>query len=279
MVALSYTFLLIGCRERPNPQDGGTVRLATTTSTVNSGLLDYILPVFEQANGIEVQVMAMGTGKALRTGRDGNCDVVLVHSPEAEQQFLDEGWGDHRRGVMYNDFVILGPANDPAAVKGASSCQKAFQRIAQDGTPFISRGDNSGTHRKEVQLWQAAGLAPAGDWYRSIGRPMGETLIAANEMQAYVLADRGTFLAFRRKIELKILYAGDEILHNPYGIIAVNPRRHPHVKHDEAVALIDFLCSSEGQKLIGSYRLDGNILFHPWPKNSHPATKRTTTNP
>ena len=211
----------------------------------------------------------MGTGKALRTARDGNCDVVLVHAPEAERQFVAEGWGVNRRAVMYNDFVILGPSHDPAGVRDAPSASQALGRIAQVQATCVSRGDNSGTHKKEMQLWKAAGTSPTGDWYRSVGRGMGDALVQADEMRAYVLADRATYVAFRNKVELEILLEGDKALHNPYGVIAINPVKHPHVRYNEAVKLIEFLTSSEGQELIGNYRLDGKILFHPMPRKSN----------
>ncbi len=256
---LTCLILLAGCGE----QEPKAIKLATTTSTASSGLLDVLLPAFHQKTGIAVQVMPMGTGKALRTARDGNCDLVLVHAPKAEEQFVNEGWGVKRRQIMYNDFVILGPASDPAEVRGTESAVEAMKRIAAVGSVFVSRGDNSGTHKKELELWEAVGLKPTGPWYRSVGKGMGQTLIMANEMEAYVLADRGSFLMFRKKIDLVVLVAGDKMLYNPYGFIAVNPKRHPQVKYVQAMKFIEFLSSEEGQKLIGDYKLDGEILFHP----------------
>ncbi|NIA06947.1 MAG: solute-binding protein [Actinobacteria bacterium] len=256
--------LLVGCSD----QEPQAIRLATTTSTESSGLLDVLVPAFWAKTGINVQVMPMGTGKALRTARDGNCDLVLVHAPAAEQQFVDEGWGVNRRQVMYNDFVILGPASDPAQVRAIASAAEALKRIAASGSIFVSRGDNSGTHKKEQELWQATGLEPAGQWYRSVGKGMGEALIMANQMNAYVLSDRGTFIKFRKKIDLVVLVAGDKMLYNPYGVIAVNPAKYPQVKYVQALKFIEFLTSEQGQKLIADYRLDGEILFHPWPKSS-----------
>jgi len=259
VIALAGIFLFAGCSK----VRARTVRLATTTSTENSGLLDVLLPAFKELTGIDVQVMPMGTGKALRTARDGNCDVVLVHAPEAEARFVAEGWGVNRRRVMYNDFVILGPPDDPAGLKPTASASSALKKIAAAKATFVSRGDNSGTHRKEMSLWASAGIEPAGEWYRTVGKGMGEALTMADQMMACVLADRGTFIKFRRKIDLVVLVEGDPALHNPYGVIAVNPDKHPHVKHDEAMKFIEFLTSDEGQKLIGGYRLDGQILFHP----------------
>ena len=260
---LICTVLLIGCSD----QEPKAIRLATTTSTESSGLLDVLVPAFRAKTGINVHVMPMGTGKALRTARDGNCDLVLVHAPQAEQQFVDQGWGVHRRQVMYNDFVILGPASDPANVRPLKNPAEAMKRIAASGAIFVSRGDNSGTHKKECQLWQQTGLAPDGQWYRSVGKGMGQTLIMANEMNAYVLADRGSFIKFRKKIDLVVLVAGHEMLYNPYGVIAVNPAKHPHVKYSLAMQFIAFLTSDQGQKLIGDYKLEGETLFHPCSAN------------
>ena len=265
--ALGLVAVLAGCdRQTPRKPPGGTIRLATTTSTESSGLLDVLLPAFRKKTGIQVQVMPMGTGKALRTGRDGNCDVVLVHAPQAEREFVREGSGVDRRPVMYNDFVILGPASDPAGVKGTSSASEALGKIHAAKAPFVSRGDQSGTHRKEAALWRGAGLSPQGRWYRSVGKGMGEALIMASQMRAYTLADRGSFLKLRRKINLAVLVAGGEAMRNPYAVIAVNPGRWTHVRHDLATKLIEFLVSAEGQRLIGDYRIDGEVLFHPWPK-------------
>ncbi|MCK4851268.1 MAG: substrate-binding domain-containing protein, partial [Phycisphaerae bacterium] len=210
-----------------------------------------------------VHVLPMGTGKALQTARDGNCDLVLVHAPKSEEQFVKQGWGINRRQIMYNDFVILGPASDPAKVRDLKSAGQAMKKIAASKSSFVSRGDNSGTHKKELQLWQEAGLQPDGPWYRSVGRGMGQTLVMANEMEAYVLADRGSFLMFRKTIDLVVLVAGDRMLYNPYGLIAVNPKKYPQVKYVQAMKFIEFLSSDEGQKLIGNYKLDGEILFHP----------------
>ncbi|MHC4717318.1 MAG: ABC transporter substrate-binding protein [Planctomycetota bacterium] len=265
VVASAALLCVSGCGREEAARPAVKIRLATTTSTENSGLLEAVLPAFRRRTGIEVLVMPMGTGKALRTARDGNCDAVLVHAPEAEEQFVREGWGVGRRQVMYNDFIVLGPADDPAGVKGAASAAEAMERIAGAAAPFVSRGDRSGTHRKEQSLWRSAGLTPAGAWYRSVGRGMGETLTIADQMNAYVLTDRGTYVRFRGRLRLAIAFEGDGRLGNPYGVIAVNPARHGHVRHGEAMRFIEFLTSDEGRKLIGGYRLDGEVLFHPWP--------------
>jgi tungstate transport system substrate-binding protein len=278
--AILLVALLAGCGPQPASNPPAVLRLATTTSTENSGLLDVLLPEFRRRTGIEVHVMPMGTGKALRTARDGNCDVVMVHAPEAEAQFVRDGWGVDRRQFMYNDFVVLGPAADPAAARGAASVVDALKAIAAAGRPFVSRGDNSGTQKKETSLWRQGSLNPDGDWYRSVGKGMGEALTMANEMQAYVLADRGTYLKFRRKIELVVLVEGDAALHNPYGVIAVNPARHGHVNHEAARKLIEFLTSEDGQRLIGDYKLEGERLFHPWPEDSsQPQSRRQDQGP
>lgn len=267
LIALAAMVLTPGCRDPEASGPAKSIRLATTTSTENSGLLDVLLPAFKQTTGIEVQVMPMGTGKALRTARDGNCDVVLVHAPQAERDFVAQGWGVARRAVMYNDFVLLGPTADPAAIQGASSAAEAMKKIADAEATFVSRGDNSGTHKKEQSLWSATEVKPDGQWFRSVGKGMGETLIMADQMKAHVLADRGTYLKFRGKIDLAVLVSGGDQMHNPYGVIAVNPRKWPHVPHDAAIRFIEFLTSDEARELIAAYKVDGEVLFHPWPKD------------
>ena len=239
------------------------LRLATTTSTENSGLLTYLLPAFERASGYRVHVIAVGTGKALRMGRDGDVDVVLVHAPAAEQAFVHGGDGILRRAVMHNDFVIVGPPGDRAGIGGLRDAATALQRIARSRAPFISRGDDSGTHKKERALWQAAGIRPSGFWYREAGQGMGRVLQMANELGAYTLADRGTWLAFRDRSDLRVLVQGDPRLFNPYHIIAVDPQRHPGVNFAGAKALIDWITGPEGQRRIAAYRLHGETLFHP----------------
>ena len=263
-IAIACAVLVIGCKKEQKK----IIKLATTTSIENSGLLEVVLPPFRRKVGIDVQVMPMGTGKALRTARDGNCDVVLAHAPQAEEKFVNEGWGVSRTRVMYSDFVIVGPAADPAEIKDMKSPAEAMKKIAAAKSAFVSRGDNSGTHAKETELWRSAGLEPAGDWYRSVGKGMGETLTMAGEMRAYVLVDRGTFIRFRRKTDLVVLVEGDRSLYNPYSVIAVNPARHPHAKYHKVMKFIEFLTSDEGRRLIGDYKLDGEILFHPWPNES-----------
>ncbi len=239
------------------------IKLATTTSTDNSGLLAELLPKFTESSGYEVHVIAVGTGKALRMGRDGDVDVVLVHARQAEDKFVAEGYGEKRYGVMYNDFVIVGPKSDPAGIKTAKTATEALARIAQSKSIFVSRGDDSGTHKKERSLWKAANTDPAGNWYREAGQGMGKVLQIAAEMDAYTLTDRGTWLAYQAKSPLQISFQGDPLLFNPYGIIAVNPARHPDTNHAGANALIKWFISPDGQKMIGDFRIGKNTLFTP----------------
>ena len=240
-----------------------SLRLATTTSTENSGLLSYLLPVFEKHSGMSVHVIAVGTGKALRIARAGDVDVVMVHARPAEQRFVTDGHGVDRREFMYNDFVIVGPGTDPAGVSKTDSVAEALQNIASSGSRFVSRGDDSGTHKKELALWQMIGRKPAGGWYLESGVGMGKVLQMASELDAYTMTDRGTWLAYRGHLELALLLQGDPPLFNPYGIIAVNPARHPDVNYAGATLLIEWLASPEGQKMIARYRVDGQSLFHP----------------
>jgi tungstate transport system substrate-binding protein len=239
------------------------VRLATTTSTENSGLLDELLPRFEAASGYRVHVIAVGTGKALRMGRDGDVDLVLVHAPAAEQRFVDRGFGEQRLPVMFNDFVLVGPHTDPAGLAQAANAADALGRIAVSQTPFVSRGDDSGTHKKERSLWRQADLIPEGAWYREAGQGMGKVLQMADEMNAYTLADRGTWLAYRDKSRLKVTFEGDEGLFNPYSIIEVNAIRYPDLNHRGAQALIGWIRGTEGQQAIAAFRKSGERLFTP----------------
>lgn len=241
------------------------LKLATTTSTENSGLLGILLPPFEEKHDIKVDVIAVGTGAAIELGENGDVDIILVHARAAEDQFVEEGYGVNRRDVMHNDFIILGPAEDPAGIKGEESASSALTKIAttEAATYFISRGDDSGTHKKELSLWESANIVPEGDWYLEIGQGMGAALQVADERQGYVLSDRGTYLSYKDKIDLEILSEGDPLLFNPYGIIAVNPATHSHVKYMEAMQLIAWMTSIEGQEIIGNYEVDGEILFYP----------------
>lgn len=242
---------------------GELLRLATTTSTENSGLLAHLLPRFQQATGYEVHVIAVGTGKALKLGQNGDVDVVLVHARQAEDAFVDAGHGVERRAVMYNDFVLVGPADDPAGIGQAKDTVEALSRIAGTSSRFISRGDDSGTHKKELSLWAMAKQLASGAWYIESGQGMGKVLNMASELDAYTLTDRGTWLALRNNLRLALLFENDPPLHNPYSIIAVNPERHPHVDVAGTKAFIEWLISAPTQKLIGEYRVDGEVLFHP----------------
>ena len=242
------------------------ITLASTTSTEQSGLFAHLLPLFTKETGIAVHVVALGTGQALRVAANGDADAVLVHDRAAEEKFVADGFGIDRRGVMYNDFVLVGPAADPAGVKGYKDAAEAFWRLAAVGVPFISRGDGSGTHAMENRLWHAAGRDPAGErapWYLAAGQGMGPTLGMAAARDAYTLCDRGTWLGFRDRGGLGILVEGDPRLFNSYGIILVNPARFPHVKAAEARRFSDWLVSAKGQAAIAAFRIDGRQLFVP----------------
>jgi tungstate transport system substrate-binding protein len=238
------------------------LRLATTTSTENSGLLSEILPTFEKSNDCKVDVIAVGTGKAIKLGETGDVDVVLVHARGLEDKFVAEGFGVDRRDVMYNDFVLLGPPDDPAGLKGLTDVVDAMAKISQAKSTFISRGDESGTHTREKELWKAADIVPTGSWYLESGRGMGEVIIMAGERQGYTLSDRATYLAFKEKTPLRIVVEGDKRLFNPYGVIMVNPQKHPHVKVELSQKFINFLTSEEGKSLISNYRKNGEQLFY-----------------
>ncbi len=245
---------------------GTRIRCASTTSTQNSGLFDYLLPIVERETGIKVDVVAVGTGAALEIGKRGDADVLLVHAKDDELKLVKEGYFVNRHDVMYNDFIIVGPPADPADIKGLKSAVEAFRKISAAKAPFVSRGDNSGTNKKEIKIWKEAGMTPKGRWYLEVGQGMGKTLRIANEKRAYTLTDRGTWLALkdREKLDLQVLVAGDRMLFNQYGVMAVNPERHPYVKYRAAMKFIDFLISEKGQKAIADFRDSrGNQLFHP----------------
>ena len=239
-----------------------TLRLATTTSTDNSGLLEALLPQFRRHSGYAVQVISVGTGKALRLGENGDVDVLLVHAPASERRFMVAGHGVHRREIMANDFVVAGPEADPAGLREAASAADAFRRVRQSAHTFISRGDDSGTHKKELALWKAAGISAWERWRLEVGQGMGRTLQIADELQAYLLIDRATWIFLGADTSLALLYQGDESLHNPYGAMAVNPARH-RTNHTGAVAFIDWLTSRAGQAAIGAYTVRGARLFMP----------------
>ena len=282
--------LLVLCLGTFNVWAGDKIlKMSTTTSTQSSGLLDVLLPELDKDTGIQVKVIAKGTGAAIRDGMDGNVDVIFVHARAREEKFVQEGYGTKRHAVMHNDFVILGPVKDPAGIKGLKSATEALKKIAAAKSPFISRGDDSGTHTKEQALWKATGLpldkksrtivkkgkkrevtftqpAGPGAWYLSIGQGMGKALTVADEKQAYVMTDRGTFIKYKFgrdvPIELDVVCEGDPALANPYGVIPINPQKHPHVKYDGAKEFAEWLVSERGQSVINGYRLLGKQLFY-----------------
>jgi tungstate transport system substrate-binding protein len=243
-----------------------SITVSSTTSTEQSGLFGHILPIFTRESGIAVRVVALGTGQALDIGRRGDADVVFVHDRAAEERFVADGFGGPRRAVMFNDFVVIGPAADPARIDGLRDSVEALRRIAASRSPFVSRGDRSGTHAAELRLWQQAGIDPVagrGAWYREVGQGMGPALNTAAAQNAYILADRGTWLAFRNRQELRIVTEGDERLFNQYGVMLVNPQRHPHVKAEAGQRFIDWLVSPAGQAAIAGFRINGEQLFFP----------------
>jgi tungstate transport system substrate-binding protein len=239
------------------------ITVASTTSTENSGLFSHLLPIFTARTGIEVRVVAQGTGQALKTAAHGDADVVFVHARAAEEKFIADGFGVQRHPVMYNDFVLVGPQADPAGVAGGRDITAALAAVAARRAPFASPGDESGTHNAERALWQATGVEPGGDWYRETGSGMGATLNTAAQMGAYALTDRATWIAFKNKADLAVVVEGDRRLFNQYGVILVNPARHPHVKADQGQAFVDWLISAEGQQAIADYKVDGQQLFFP----------------
>jgi tungstate transport system substrate-binding protein len=246
--------------------DDKFIIVQSTTSTQNSGLLDYILPMFTKKTGIQVRVVAVGTGQALKNAKNGDGDVVLVHAKKAEEKFLAEGWGVKRYDVMYNDFVIVGPESDPAHIAGMKDAPAALKKIAASKATFVSRGDDSGTYKKEMALWKDAGVnvkSASGTWYRETGSGMGATLNAAVGMSAYTLTDRGTWISFKNKDHFKVLVQGDPRLFNQYGIMLVNPVKHPNVKAKLGEEFINWMLGPEGQAAIASYKLDGQQLFYP----------------
>jgi tungstate transport system substrate-binding protein len=240
--------------------------VASTTSTQDSGLFGHILPLFKAQTGIDVKVVAQGTGQALDTGRRGDADVVFVHAKSQEEKFVADGFGVQRFDVMYNDFVLAGPKSDPAKIKGSNDVLAALRAIHLIGAPFVSRGDKSGTHAAELALWKAAELDPVAgkpSWYREIGQGMGAALNTSGAMGAYVLADRGTWISFKNKGELEVIVEGDSRMFNQYGVMLVNPARHPSVKQDLGQTFIDWIVSASGQNAIRSYTIDGQQLFFP----------------
>jgi tungstate transport system substrate-binding protein len=257
--------VLLASLSAPVSAQDQTIIVASTTSTQDSGLFGYLLPIVKEKTGVEVKVLAQGTGQALDTARRGDADVVLVHAKSAEEKFLAEGFGVRRYPVMYNDFIVIGPKDDPAGVKGRDVVA-ALQAIKTKGAPFISRGDRSGTHIAELALWKDAGIDIAkdrGSWYKEIGQGMGAALNTASASNAYVLSDRGTWLAFKNRGDLAILVEGDKRLFNQYGVMLVNPAKHPTVKKEAGQRFIDWLISPDGQNAISRYKIEGQQLFYP----------------
>ncbi|TDE40050.1 substrate-binding domain-containing protein [Antarcticimicrobium sediminis] len=237
------------------------MKMSVTTSFANSGLADVLLPEIKKDTGINVQLLIVGTGQALKLGAQGDVDAVLVHAKAAELAWLAEGNGTHRREIMYNDFIFVGPSDDPAGVAKADRATDALSAIAEAKAPFVSRGDNSGTHKMELRLWDAAGIAPQGDWYRAVGQGMGAALNTASGMNAYLMSDRASWLKFANKGDLKLVYEGDPILFNQYAYMPVNPTKHPHAKNDLANTLEAWLVSDRAKELIDGYTLNGEKLF------------------
>jgi len=270
VLALALTVLAL-----PAAAQERFITVASTTSTEQSGLFGYILPIFEKETGIAVHVVALGTGQALDVARRGDADVVFVHDRPAEERFVREGFGVERRHVMYNDFVIVGPAADPAHVAGLHDSAEALRRIAEARASFISRGDRSGTNAAELRLWQLAGVDPSagrGAWYREVGQGMGPTLNTAAAQNAYTMSDRGTWLAFRNRQDLRILVEGDARLFNQYGVMLVNPQRYPHVKAADGQRFINWIVSPAGQRAIASFQINGEQLFFPNAPQPEPAS-------
>lgn len=269
LVAVAAFFMIGGCAGDSEPVDepgliDDFITLATTTSTYDSGLLDFLNPIFTDQTGIEVQVISQGTGAALETGARGDADLLLVHDRASELKRVEDGAFVDRYDVMYNDFIIVGPEADPAGIAAATSVVNALTLIYEAALPFISRGDDSGTHRMEQRLWASADLNPTGqDWYYSIGQGMGETLNMANELLGYALTDRGTYVATVDNMDLVIILEDDPLLFNQYGVMAVNPAEQPHVKYDYTMIYIKFVMSAEGQDIINSYQVNGETLFFP----------------
>ncbi len=259
----AVVFLVLALSGPVSAQADNLVRMATTTSTANSGLIDYLLPIFLEDTGYQVHTIAVGTGKALRLGREGDVDVVLVHARKAEEAFVNNGYGVERKDVMYNDFVLVGPASDPAGISRTESIEEALSSINNGDHYFISRGDDSGTHKRELILWEMIGGEPDNSNYRAVGQGMGKTLQIANEFDAYTLTDRGTWLAYQNKLQIKLLFEGNPRLFNPYGIIAVNPQKHPDINSAGANKLVEWITSPKAQQLIRDYRMHGEVLFIP----------------
>ncbi|MGD9387795.1 MAG: substrate-binding domain-containing protein [Gammaproteobacteria bacterium] len=260
ILSLLLTFLAAAT---PAQEEGKYIVLASTTSTDNSGLFGHIIPIFRDKTGIDVRVVAVGTGQAFKIARNGDADSLLVHDTAGEEKMVAEGYAAERRDVMYNDFVVIGPAGDPAGIKSAKTAAEAFKMIADKEAVFASRGDDSGTHRAEKRIWESAGGLPKASWYRELGSGMGATLNSAAAMDAYVLADRGTWISFANRQDLEVLFEGDPVLFNQYGSVLLSPERLPHLKHDLARTWHEWLLSPDGQAAIAEFKLNGQQLFFP----------------
>jgi len=263
---LVLAFAAIFALAAPSHAQEKSIVVASTTSTEGTGFFKYFLPIFKQKTGIDVKVVALGTGQALDVARRGDADVVFVHAKPLEEKFVADGDGVKRQEVMYNDFVLIGPKSDPAKIAGSKDVVEALKKVAAAKAPFVSRGDRSGTHVAELALWKQAGIDPQtgkGSWYREIGQGMGQALNTASAMNGYVLSDRGSWIAFKNRGDLAIAVEGDKKLFNQYGVILVNPAKHPNVKKDLGQAFIDFVVSPEGQQTIAAYKVDGQQLFFP----------------
>ncbi len=256
-------FFLLGLSSIPLSCTEERLRMATTTSTENSGLLAVLNPAFEKIFNVKLDVIAVGTGKALKLGENGDVDLILVHAPRAEKKFVDDGYGIDRKAVMHNDFVIIGPKTDPIGIKNTVSLNDAMKKIIESGIIFISRGDDSGTHKKEKNIWKSVDVEPGGSRYLVVGQGMGAVLKIANDKQAYTLSDRGTWLAYQDNLDMKIVSEGDPVLFNPYHVIAINPERYSHIKYQQVTDYINFITGEEGQKIIKDFKVKGKQLFHP----------------
>lgn len=273
LLAIFMMTAVVGCgqqdknagNDQPQAPELKPLKLATTTSTDDSGLLDYLLPEFQKDTNYKVEVIAVGTGQAIEMGEAGDVDVILVHSRAAEDKFVADGFGVDRRDVMYNDFLIIGPGEDPAGIKGTQDALAALKAIAEKKAAFVSRGDDSGTHKKELTIWKQAGIEPAGDWYIEAGQGMGDTFLMADEKKAYTLIDRATYLALQDKYQLETIVEGDTALFNPYGVIPLNPEKFPNRDFEGATAFAEWLTSEKGQKMIGEFGVAeyGSGLFIP----------------
>ncbi len=259
----TFFFISVLLTVTPISKAEDILKISTTTSTENSGLLAVLNPAFKKKHHVKLHVIAVGTGKALKIGANGDVDVVFVHAPDAELKYVEQGHFVNRTPVMHNDFVIVGPSQDPAKIKSVDTATAAFRNIATRHSVFISRGDDSGTHKKEKTIWKQAEIIPQGDWYLSVGQGMGAVLRIADDKQAYTLTDRGTQIAYADKITITLLFEGDPVLFNPYHIMAVNPEKHAHVRYDLAKKYIEFVTGKEGQSIIKNYRVGGQPLFYP----------------